>query len=315
MRAFTVTVPVRLDVFLTNKTESVSRAKARKMIEVGNVEVDGKISKKPAMMLKPGSTVTIHTNSPEEAPSRITPSQITFDILYEDNRCMVIDKPQDLTVHPGSGTRDEATLLHGLAFLFKERGLSFDESNVLAHRLDKGTTGCLLVAKDSDAHVLLQKQFMNRTIEKQYLAVVAGIPKPASAIIDAPIGRSTVDRKKMGISKASAQRSAQTTYRTLSTSRDAALLLCLPKTGRTHQLRVHLHSIGHPILGDSAYGSSESKKMSVAHDISALSLHAWKIAFMSPDDGRIHEVTAPVPKSFVETIDLMGLEMPKTVGR
>src|SRR3989338_8531562 len=188
----------------------------------------------------------------------------------------------------------EKTILHGIAYLFQKKNLPFSSEAVLVHRLDKETTGCLLIAKSPAAHIALQKQFADRTVSKTYLALVAGVPSPPAATIDAPIGRSTHDRTTMGIQGASGFREAQTTYRTVSVSskKDCALLTCDLHTGRTHQIRVHLSSVGHPVLGDGTYTSVLSERVTQDYDIHGLCLHAWKLEFVSPEDGERHMVTA-----------------------
>jgi len=162
--------------------------------------------------------------------------------------------------------------------------------------LDKETTGCLLIAKTEKAHTFLQKQFADRTVKKTYLALVAGVPSPPSAIIDAPIGRNLVNRTLMSIFKTRSSREAKTTYRTLEVRVNCTLLECDLHTGRTHQIRVHLRSIGHPILGDSSYGTHESKKITKGLGINGLCLHAQKLSFNTLSHKRV-DVEAPLSVS------------------
>lgn len=232
-----------------------------------------------------------------------------LEILYEDPHCLVINKPADLAVQPGHGMREnERTLLDDIREHFVHNDIPFSSETILVHRLDKETTGCLLIAKNRDIHEILQKQFENRTIEKNYLALVAGVPSHEHAIIDAPIGRSISERTKMGVSRIATRREAQTQYRTIGHTSDIALLMCTPRSGRTHQIRVHLTSIGHPILGDKKYSSGLSKDLAEHHMIQTLCLHAWKLSFDSPIGQRVH-VEAPLPKELRKILDEVGIIM------
>ncbi|OGJ58934.1 hypothetical protein A3D11_04350 [Candidatus Peribacteria bacterium RIFCSPHIGHO2_02_FULL_49_16] len=217
----------------------------------------------------------------------------------------MIDKPAGISVHPGSGmAENEKTLLHGVAYLFEERSLPFSSHDVLAHRLDKETTGCLLVAKNPEVHAQLQKQFSERTIQKIYLALVFGIPKHPQAVIDAPIGRSMKNTVKMGVIGVRKGRSSQTTYRVRGQGDACALLECDLHTGRTHQVRVHLSSIGHPVLGDRKYGNRASQEFSKKMGIENLCLHARKLGFTSPADNVWHEIEAPISELFHKALRL-----------
>jgi 23S rRNA pseudouridine1911/1915/1917 synthase len=298
-------------MFLASQNLFPSRAKAQQAIEEGLVEVNDEVLRKPAQRLQEGDSVRFRGPTAEVHDLVIKPIDLNLDILYEDDRCFVLNKPSGTSVHPGAGTQPkEPTILHGIAYLFSKRAIPFDGDSVLAHRLDKGTTGCLLIAKEAEAHALLQKQFEERTIEKQYLALVVGAPSPAAAVIDAPVGRSTTHRTKMAILGAATPREAQTTYRTLAMSprKDASLLLCTLHTGRTHQVRVHLSSIGHPILGDDTYTSPQSEMVTQDLAIQNLCLHAWKLTFISPADTVRHTITAPLPLAFRTVLQRMGME-------
>ena len=204
-------------------------------------------------------------------------------------------------------SKEDATILDGLRFLFQDRKLPFSESEVLVHRLDKETTGCLLIAKNPKAHLALQKQFETRTVEKFYLALVAGVPSPKAATIDAPIGRHTGDRTRMSIVQVGKTRNALTTYRTLSSAQGIALLSCELHTGRTHQIRVHLQSIGHPILGDEKYGSTASLKITAAMQVDFLCLHAWKLSFVSPTTKKKISVSCSLPMILGDFLKRVGL--------
>ncbi|MBU0766424.1 RluA family pseudouridine synthase [Patescibacteria group bacterium] len=311
MQKHVASFPQRLDIFLSSQDKNLSRAKAQKLIKYGKVEVNEKIVTKVAFMLKEGDKVTVSEIDAMPLNSKDMESvDLHLDVIYEDEACLIINKPAGFAVHPaGSMHKDEQTILHGIAFLFEERRIPFTPDGVLVHRLDKETTGCLLIAKNTEAHAVLQKQFENRTIYKKYLAIVAGAPQPPSATIDAPIGRNLVHRTMMSIFKTSKSREAKTTYRTLEAKDDVALLECDLHTGRTHQIRVHLSSIGHPILGDSKYNSSLSREVSEEYKIEGLCLHAWKLEFDSPEDNGRVKVASQFSSLFENSLEHVGLNI------
>ena len=290
-------LPQRLDVFLSSQDGVLSRSKAQKLIKDGMVQVNGKVVTKVAFMLKEGDHITVAESRGSTIRGRDVESSVDLhlDVLYEDSACLVINKPAGLAVHPASSMKKgDRTILNGVEFLFKKRSLPFSEDAILVHRLDKETTGCLLIAKNVAAHAALQKQFEDRTVSKKYLALVAGVPSPSSATIDAPIGRNLVQRTMMSIFKTGKSRAAKTTYKTIQAKEDCALLECDLHTGRTHQVRVHLSSIEHPILGDPKYHSALSEKVTKEYGIKGLCLHAWKLAFDSQVDERRVSVVAPI---------------------
>ena len=301
MKEITVTSPMRLDALLASEA-GMSRMQAQRLIKSGAVEVNDEVAKKPAHHVREGDVVVSHFETPRGAPqcdtTGITPIDLKLPVLYEDDACLVINKPAGIAVHPAPGEKGDPTILHGLAHIFGKKKLPFSEAATLVHRLDKETTGCLLVAKTPEAHAQLQKQFQDRTVKKTYLALVAGIPSPPSAIIDAPVGRKLTDRTKMSVLKTSVSREAKTTYRTQQAFDDYALLECDLHTGRTHQIRVHLSSIGYPILGDPTYASPLSEKISKHHDVKNLCLHSWRLVFKSPVDGKEKTVEAEIPEVF-----------------
>ncbi len=301
--------PSRLDIALTNDGSAISRIKARDMVKEGLVMINGRIARKAAMIVEETDVIEVSATGAPVTETRLEATDLKLEVLYEDDACFVINKPAGIPVHPGAGIpKDAATILHGIAYLFAERSIPFSSSAVLVHRLDKDTTGCLLIAKSQAAHKELQMQFEHRTVKKFYLALVAGVPQPPAATIDASIGRSTGDRTKMTILGSSKTREAQTTYRTVATGgNNAALLSCELHTGRTHQIRVHLHGIAHPILGDPTYRTQGSEKLSASTGIDFLCLHAWKLTFKSPADHKDHEITATVPQRMQEAIERAGI--------
>ena len=323
MPEWIVSLPDRLDVFLSKQEGILSRAKAQATIEGGHVLVNDEVTTKAAERLQEGDKVELRiangqlpmnsTLANGNWQMAIPPVDLHLTILYEDSSCIVINKPAGIAVHPGAGmSSGEVTMLDGVEFLFEERSLHFSSDSILVHRLDKETTGCLLIAKSPAAHLALQKQFADRTVEKHYLALVAGLPSPAEALIDAPIGRNVHNRTKMSIIGSTAPREAQTTYRTLRQAQGKsgaiAVLECQIHTGRTHQVRVHLSTIGHPVLGDATYTSELSERLTQEYDIRSLCLHAWKLSFVSSADQKEHAVMAPLPQEFKEVLKRVGIE-------
>ncbi|MFH1671064.1 MAG: RluA family pseudouridine synthase [Patescibacteria group bacterium] len=295
MSEYFASLPQRLDVFLSSQEGVLSRSKAQKLIKDGNVQVNGKSVAKVAFKLREGDHITVVESRGSPLRGRGVESSVDLhlDILYEDDMCLVINKPAGLAVHPASSMKKgERTLLNGIEFIFNKRSLPFSEDAALVHRLDKATTGCLLIAKNAEVHAVLQKQFEDRTVKKTYLALVVGVPNPPSATIDAPIGRNLMQRTMMSIFKTGKSREAKTTYKTLQAKEDCALIECDLHTGRTHQVRVHLSSIKHPILGDPKYHSALSEKVTKEYGIKGLCLHAWKLEFDSPVGGRRVKVVA-----------------------
>ncbi|TSC98148.1 MAG: 23S rRNA pseudouridine synthase [Candidatus Peregrinibacteria bacterium Greene1014_49] len=280
--------PERLDNALMRFEAFSSRAEAQRSIHEGLIQVNGSVIERPSSRLKIGDSVSVISERMVEV-SELKPSDLSFTILYEDPACLVIEKPAGFSVHPGAGMKKgEVTILHGIAYLFKKKKISFNASSVLVHRLDKETTGCLLIAKTPDAHRHLQKQFADRTVEKQYLALVAGVPSPPAAIIDAPIGRHSGDRTKMAV------------FHAVQSRREA-------RTGRTHQVRVHLKAIEHPVVGDSDYGNQRSRKIAEKYHIESLCLHAWKLKFRSPHDGKEHAIEAPLQENLQGAIHVLRI--------
>ena len=225
-----------------------------------------------------------------------------IDILYEDSNCFVINKPSGLTVHPAATTKDEKTLVE---ILEEERG----EKVFLVHRWDKGTTGCLLIAKSQDACEKLQEQFRSRSVNKKYFAICYGVPDQKQAIIESPVGRSLINRTKMSLFKTSKSRDAITNYKVISEAGDLSLLQCKIETGRTHQIRVHLRYIGCPILGDDKYFTDASDKVSKGFDINNICLHAAELIFMPIDSKDKQIINAPIPEYFKYSAKKCGLSL------
>lgn len=311
MSSWIVSRPDRLDAFLMQQGGFESRVKAQRSIEAGEVTVNEEVTTKPSFRVQEGDKIVLTLQEVPASESSIEPTDLHLTVLYEDASCFVIEKPAGIAVHPGAGMLPgEVTILHGVAYLFRERSLPFSSDATLVHRLDRDTTGCLLIAKTSEAHRALQSQFETRTVDKKYLALVAGIPEHASATVDSPIGRSATNRIKMSVQSPTKTREAQTSYEVISQGDRYALLACKLHTGRTHQIRVHLSAIGHPVLGDAQYNTPLSERITADHDIRTLCLHAWKLGFVSPATKSAQAITANVPAAMQEVLERVGAQLP-----
>jgi 23S rRNA pseudouridine1911/1915/1917 synthase len=276
----------RLDRFLAGLCPDFSRSRLQDFIRDGHARVNGAPSK-PSYPLREGDAVGLDIPI-ETTPSPLPAEEMPLGILFEDAHLLVLDKPAGLVVHPGAGNR-EGTLANGL--LHHCAGIEVvggTERPGIVHRLDKETSGCLVVAKTESAHRLLADQFASRGVEKTYLALVDGTPRMPHGTIEAAIGRHPVHRQKMAVVERG--RDALTRYRVLESREGKALVQCQPKTGRTHQIRVHLKHLGHPVSGDPAYGRRGSFERHM--------LHAWKLEFTHPATGERVSFTAPLPLDF-----------------
>ena len=302
---FTVSTSGRLDAIIAEQSADLSRSKIQSAIKDGNVTVNGAVVKKPAYQVQEGEAIAIRNTqyAIRNTIDTIKCVNQNLEVLFEDDACMVINKPAGIAVHPGhAADPSEPTLLSGIRYLFEERNLNFSPDSVLVHRLDKPTTGCIIVAKSNNSHSALQKQFEVRTTLKKYIALVFGVPEHDEATIDAPIGRNLTDRTRMSVLKTSKTRDAVTDYRVLKFVDDCALVECTLHTGRTHQIRVHMASVGHPLLGDKTYGSPASKKLTQDYGITGLCLHASLVGFVSPADQQDHIVEAPMHQNFSDAL-------------
>jgi 23S rRNA pseudouridine1911/1915/1917 synthase len=304
----------RLDAYLAVCLPNESRTMLKNQIKSGAVVVNDVVVTKPAYLVQTEDKITLETKKEELISTKIHAVDLQLQVLYEDGDCFVLYKPLGVSVHPGhSSDPNEVTLLHGIAHLFAEHSLLFVESHALVHRLDKNTTGCILVAKHKQAYAYLQSQFQNRTVNKTYLAIVHGVPKQPVATINAPIGRSVHDRTKMSVTVQTNSRSAQTGYSVLTcnTDRSATLVECKLYTGRTHQIRVHMASIGHPLVADTAYETKQYT--SVLTQISMINLHAYQLEFFSEAINKTVTVQAALPKDFIKNLELLSVELPSSI--
>ena len=230
----------------------------------------------------------------------VQPEPIPLEIIFEDHDIIVINKPAGLTVHPGAGQRQH-TLVNALfGHCTTLSGIGGKERPGIVHRLDKETSGCLVVAKNDMAHRELSKQFATRTVEKIYLALVAGKLRKAAGVIEEKIGRHPVYRQRMRVTSLRG-RTAKTEYRVIRSSDKASLIECRLHTGRTHQIRVHLHHLGHAVLGDKVYAARFAK------NLPRQMLHAWKLGFRHPRIGEWKNFEAPLPADFQQAVRAVGM--------
>ena len=266
----------RLDVFASALAE-VTRSRAGALIREGRVRVNGELQEKAGFRLKPGMRVSVEV--PEAVPAKAQPEDIDLEIVYQDQDVAVVFKPSGMVVHPAAGN-ETGTLVNALLrHLDNLSGIGGEIRPGIVHRIDKDTSGLLLVAKNDMAHVSLSEQIKAHSVHRVYRAIVIGGFREDEGTVDAPIGRHPTDRKKMAIVPGG--RSAVTHWRVLERLRGATLVECRLTTGRTHQIRVHMASIGHPVLGDPVYGPKRSPWPVAGGQL----LHACSIGFVHPRTG------------------------------
>ena len=288
----------RLDAFLARVAEGLTRSAAQRLIEEGCVVRNGRPGKKNDK-LNTGDEVSV--TLPEVKPVDIAPKDIPLDIVYEDDDVLVINKPKGLVVHPAAGHQDD-TLVNGLLFSRADQlsGINGELRPGIVHRIDKDTSGLLAVAKNDLAHTVLASQLKDHSMARTYEAIVCGNLKEDSGTVDAPIGRHPTDRKKMCVT-ARGGKSAVTHWEVVARYRGYTHVRCRLETGRTHQIRVHMAHIGHPILGDTVYGR---KKPELGQDTQCL--HAGILCFSHPRDGHPVMVMADLPAYFQEVLEKLA---------
>jgi 23S rRNA pseudouridine1911/1915/1917 synthase len=281
----------RIDQFLVDRVPYLSRAGVQRLIDEGLVTVNGKTTK-ASYKIKTGDEVEMV--APPEPVNDLVPEPIPLEIIYEDEHFLALNKQADLIVHPARG-RWSGTLVNGLVYYGKKWStVGGDWRPGILHRLDRNTTGIMLVAKSDEAHWRMARQFENRTIQKTYIAVVHGVPELLGDVIDLPIGRDKYAREKQAVRKeANGGRPATTKYEVLETFAQYALVKLTPKTGRTHQLRVHMATIGYPMVGDDMYGGRPLIDGDFRFERQAL--HAKEISFVHPGTLKMMTLSAPLP--------------------
>ncbi len=285
----------RLDAFVARCVENMSRSGAQRLLEEGCVLRNGKPGRKNDK-LNVGDTVQVTV--PEPKAVDIVAKDIPLDIVYEDADVLVINKPKGLVVHPAPGHRED-TLVNGLLYAMGDdlSGINGELRPGIVHRIDKDTSGLLAVAKNDLAHTVLASQLKDHTMARTYECIVCGSPREDSGTVDAPIGRHPTDRKKMTVTDRNS-RSAVTHWEVIARFRGYTHVRCRLETGRTHQIRVHMAHMGHPILGDTVYGR---KRPELGQ--SSQVLHAGVLCFRHPRDGRPVIVSAELPEYFREVLE------------
>ena len=299
--------PKRLDLFLSGHTSGLSRAAVQRLIENGAVTVNGK-HPKPSMKIHPGDQIV--WDVPKPAPLEIQGEPIPLEILFEDPSLLVLNKPAGIVVHPAPG-HWSGTLVNALLYHLKDGANGGSLSSIggrerpgLVHRLDKGTSGVMAIAKTDAAHRGLSKQFKEHTIRRVYLAAVAGSVKGSKGRVELAIGRDVKNRQKIS-ARTSSPRAAVTEFQVLECFGKAATLVEIhPQSGRTHQIRVHLASIGHPVLGDETYGGRQVCEVENCQILRPM-LHAQTLGFTHPLSGEHLEYTVPPPLDMEELISVL----------
>ncbi len=290
VQTFDCGLPSRLDVFLSAGA-GITRSRAAALIKDGRALVNGQAQTKAGFELKPGDAVSL--DIPEAVPADVEAQDLPLDIIYQDGDLAVVCKPSGMVVHPAAGNPDGTMVNALLAKLDGLSGIGGVSRPGIVHRIDKDTSGLLLVAKNDAAHVSLAQQIAAHSVERAYLAIVIGSMKADEGDVDAPIARHPADRKKMAIVQGG--RPARTHWRVLKRLDGATLLECTLSTGRTHQIRVHMASLNHPVLGDPVYGPKKSPYPVEGGQL----LHAARIAFTHPRTGERMRFEAPPEARFL----------------
>lgn len=289
---------LRMDRYLAEQLPELSRSYVQKLIKDGAVLLGGR-AVKANYKVNPGDVIELEL--PAAVEPAIEPEELPLDILYEDSDVIFINKPKDMVVHPSPG-HTTGTLVNGL--LYHCRGELSGINGVMrpgiVHRIDKDTTGVLIVCKNDRAHSVVAEQLKEHTITRRYRAIVWGVLKENEGTVDAPIGRHPVDRKRMAVVPRG-RKQAVTHYRVLERFDRFTYIECQLETGRTHQIRVHMASIGHPLLGDEVYGRGRSP-----FGLQGQALHAMVLGIVHPSTGAYLEVEAPLPEYFVELLERLG---------
>lgn len=296
-----VTIPAemagwRLDRALAALLPTYSRERLKALISSGQVVSDGQLSRDPSAKAKEGTSFSVAVPAP--TPAHNEAQDIPLEIVFEDDHLLIVDKPAGMVVHPAAGNYD-GTMVNALLHHCNGRlsGIGGVARPGIVHRIDKDTSGLLVVAKTDPAHEGLAAQFANHSIERRYSAIVAGLPKTGSGTVDANLARSTADRKKIAIVSVGRGKRAVTHWRLVETLKQAALMECQLETGRTHQVRVHMASVGHPLLGDPVYGRSRAEHRDVLRrlEFERQALHAARLGFVHPVTGGALTFDSPIP--------------------
>ena len=291
--------PQRLDKFLVDCLQEFSRARIQQFIKSGLILVDQEPARKAGQIVEKGMEISV--DIPPLAPSQLVPEKIPLDIIFENNDLMVINKPAGMVVHPSAG-HNSGTLVHAaLAHASELQGVGGVHRPGIVRRLDKDTSGIILLAKNDQTHQFLTDQFRNREVKKVYLALVDGHPPTSNGMVDAAIGRDPNHRKRMTVMPENKGRGAISEYHTIQSFADHTLLEVQPLTGRTHQIRVHLAFLQCPIVGDKLYGRQKPSLPINRHF-----LHAYKLMIAIPGEDAPHLFTADIPGELTKIINLIS---------
>ena len=298
----------RLDRALADAIPTLSRERLKTLIRSGAVEALGKPVRDPAVRVRGDELFLLAVPDPE--PAHNEAQDIPLRIIFEDEHLLVVDKPAGLVVHPAAGNRD-GTLVPALLHHCGDRlsGIGGVARPGIVHRIDKGTSGLLVVAKTDVAHEGLARQFAAHSIERRYLAIVNGVPKKSEGVVDAPLARSAANRKKIAIVEGSRGKRAVTHWRRIEVLREAALVECRLETGRTHQVRVHMASIGHPLVGDPVYGRTGKAHGKLLKELQfhRQALHAAELGFTHPVTKRRLSFASAMPPDMQELFNALGV--------
>ena len=299
MKTYKVEEIGRLDKVVSNLVQNISREAIQRMVKTGKILVNGK-QEKASYKTTVGDVITLEEEIPEEI--ELKPQEMPLDIIYEDEDMLVINKEKGIVVHPGNGNPD-GTLANAVMAKCKGSlsGIGGKIRPGIVHRIDKDTSGLIIVAKNDTAHLNLSKQIQDRKVKKTYIALVRGVIKENEATINMPIGRSSKDRKKMAVTKDGKE--AITHFKVLKRYNGFTLLEVKIETGRTHQIRVHLSEIGYPIVGDEVYSNGKNP-----FGVKGQMLHAEKLELKHPRTGKDLTFEAPVPKYFEDIINQLEKE-------
>ena len=297
----------RLDVFLREQFPAVSRGAMQRLIGEGHIRVNG-MAAKPTHSPRAGEQIVIHW--PDARSARAQPEEIPLDILFEDISLVVLNKPAGLVVHPSAG-HEEHTLVNALLHhcAGELSGIGGVARPGIVHRLDKETSGCLVVAKNDEMHLALSKQFAERQVEKIYNAIVCGELARDSGEIRAAITRHSTHRKRMTVCDDDSGRAAHTSWRVLERLNAATFVEAQIHTGRTHQIRVHFQFLGHPLVGDETYGAKQNKKLAelTGYEVPRVMLHSRELSFIHPRTEMEMSFESPLPKDFREALKFLRL--------
>jgi 23S rRNA pseudouridine1911/1915/1917 synthase len=286
----------RLDKFLVERLPELSRSRIQNLIREGLVTVDGQTAHKTGQTVEPPSMIQVFLPPPE--PSSLVPENLPLEIIFENKDLLVINKPAGMVVHPAAGHGSGTLVNAALAYAPEMEGIGGEGRPGVVHRLDKDTSGLILLAKNDATHRRLVQQFQDRKVEKNYLALVDGKPPTPSGRVEAPIGRSPVHRQKMAIVPDAKGRQAVSEYRTLESFPQHTLLEVHPITGRTHQIRVHMAFLGCPVAGDTVYGHKHS-----TIPLNRQFLHAVRIKIRLPGEAEPRRFEAPLPEELVAVLE------------